>query len=86
MPIKKALEWATEKAETEVRKAISAVKQRHVDSTNGGLTKLGDALILDAAERLKSREQMSFLGTKMTCLPPPLLNSYRADYYYRADY
>ena len=72
--VEKALEWVTEKAETDVKSAISAIRRRHADSIEKGLTKLGDASILDAERLLKSPTQMALLSTKLASLPPPLLN------------
>ena len=69
--ISKALAWVTEKARSEVHKAISAIKGRHAVLQEESLTKLGDDKNLDAEKLSDKLAQMALLGIN-EAHPPPI--------------
>ena len=69
--IARALTWISERVEGEIGKAIFAIKQRHAGLKKEALSKLGDALLLDA-DLVTHKASDSTLTKKFSTLPVPL--------------
>ncbi|MGB3300036.1 MAG: DEAD/DEAH box helicase family protein, partial [Phormidesmis sp.] len=73
--LSKALAWVSEQMGAQVGKAIAAIKQRHAVLIDSGLSKLGDAAQMSAANLPDSINQMALIQAGNAAPPPIPLNS-----------